>query len=213
MREIRKPNRTGDIFDKNSKVNSLGEFKEPKKKEPLKLNEKTSLKKEVLTDSEDPGFVEVETLPLPFSVGISVPNKDNIFKQSRRIQKSPEHSSNLPNTPEVSRVFQNYPDDSSKIQNIPDVSRTIQKGEGFPLNPDRMEFLLLDGHAKKLLEALIEQGAQKGPIIVSSHDLSAKTGQSLSHLSDTIIRLKKKGYLKVKKSYGKGIFEINPSVF
>ena len=162
MREIRKPNRTGDIFDKKAQVNALGDFKEPLKGKKV--------------PEFDPEFIEIETLEMP--LGIS--------EHTRTSQKKSE-----------------------------DI-RTTQKfshGESFSLSPDRIDFLLLDGHGKKLLEVLIDHGAGEKPMLIKSDELKLKTGQSTNHLSDTIIRLEKKGYIKVKKSYGKGIFEVNPTIF
>jgi hypothetical protein len=226
MREIRKPNRTGDIFDKNSKVNSLGEFKEPKKKDPLNLKENTPLKKEVLTDSDDSEFVEVENLPLPFSAGNSLPSNDEILKQSKISKNISEDTRRTQKTSEITRTSQTISEEPRRYQNSPEDIRTSRKtsedvrrpqnhskGESYPLSPDRMDFLLLDGHGKRLLEVLIEYGAGEKPVLIKSDELKAKTGQSTNHLSDTIIRLEKKGYLRVKKSYGKGIFEVNPSIF
>ena len=192
MREIRKPNRTGDIFDKKANVNALGDFKEPLKGKKV--------------PEFDPEFIEIETLEMPLGISEHTRTTQKISENVRTTQKNPEDTRKPQTISELTRTSQ------KKSEDI----RTTQKfshGESFSLSPDRMDFLLLDGHGKKLLEVLIDHGAGEKPMLIKSDELKLKTGQSTNHLSDTIIRLEKKGYIKVKKSYGKGIFEVNPTIF
>ncbi len=202
MREIRKPNRTGDIFDKKVKVNALGDFKEPLKEKKI--------------PEFDPEFIEAETLEMPLGISEHTRISQKTSEDVRTTQRMPEDTSRTQTISEHIRTPQIISEDVRTSQKTSEDIRRYQKSshdDSFPLSPDRMDFLLLDGHGKKLLEALIDHGAGEKPMLVKSDELKLKTGQSTNHLSDTIIRLEKKGYIKVKKSYGKGIFEINPSIF
>lgn len=83
----------------------------------------------------------------------------------------------------------------------------------FPKNPSRLDYTALRGDNKMMLNLIIEHINDESPYwIVGTEELTRKCFMNESTLKTVIQRLKKKGFINVKRGVGERLFTVNPSI-
>jgi len=83
----------------------------------------------------------------------------------------------------------------------------------FAANPSRLDYTALRGDNKEMLNLVIEHITDEVPFwMVGTEELSRKCLMNESTLKTVIQRLKKKGFINVKRGVGERLFTINPSI-
>lgn len=91
----------------------------------------------------------------------------------------------------------------------------IQKVSSVPFlkNPSRLDYTALRGDNKVMLNLIIEHITDELPYwMVGTEELSRKSLMNESTLKTVIQRLKKKGFINVKRGVGERLITVNPSI-
>lgn len=83
----------------------------------------------------------------------------------------------------------------------------------FTANPSRLDYTALRGDNKVMLNLIIEHITDESPYwMVGTEELSRKCLMNESTLKTVIQRLKKKGFINVKRGVGERLFTVNPTI-
>jgi hypothetical protein len=83
----------------------------------------------------------------------------------------------------------------------------------FTKNPLPIEFALLGGKGKDIIEYILLKSNNTGDEVpIRSSDIVENMRVSRDHVSDTIVRLYKKGYIRYTAHYGFRVLAVNPSI-
>ena len=83
----------------------------------------------------------------------------------------------------------------------------------FQENPSRLDYTALRGDNKVMLNLIIEHVTDEAPYwIVGTEELTRKCSMNESTLKTVIQRLKKKGFINVKRGVGERLFTVNPTI-
>jgi hypothetical protein len=83
----------------------------------------------------------------------------------------------------------------------------------FTKNPLPIEFALLGGKGKDIIEYILLKSKNTGDEVpIRSSDIVENMRVSRDHVSDTIVRLYKKGYIRYTAHYGFRVLAVNPSI-
>ena len=83
----------------------------------------------------------------------------------------------------------------------------------FHENPSRLDYTALRGDNKVMLNLIIEHVTDEAPYwIVGTEELTRKCSMNESTLKTVIQRLKKKGFINVKRGVGERLFTVNPTI-
>jgi hypothetical protein len=161
----------------------------------------------------DPQFIEYPTLEMPLVISES--SEHPSISATLGNPTKPSATSNNPSKP--LDTPNNLTKPLATLSNPATPSATLVNTginePSFPFNPDNMEFLMLEGHGKKLMKVLIECGARNGPIMLGGLETRLKVGISSGHLASLIFKLTCRGFIKTRGFYRKRVFEVNPSIF
>lgn len=107
--------------------------------------------------------------------------------------------------------------EKTRRRRVEDIKCTqgIQKisSVSFTENPSRLDYTALRGDNKVMLNLIIEHITDEFPYwMVGTDELSRKSLMNESTLKTVIQRLKKKGFINVKRGVGERLITVNPSI-
>ena len=107
--------------------------------------------------------------------------------------------------------------EKTRRRRVEDIKCTqgIQKinSVSFSGNPSRLDYTALRGDNKVMLNLIIEHITDELPYwMVGTEELSRKSLMNESTLKTVIQRLKKKGFINVKRGVGERLITVNPSI-
>lgn len=140
-------------------------------------------------------------------IGLKTKPKTSVEKAEKRWEKVEEKTEKILKV-NIEKTRRRRIEDIKCTQSIQKISSV-----SFPATPSRLDYMALRGDNKVMLNLIIEHITDETPYwLVGTEELSRKSLMNEATLKTVLQRLKKKGFINVKRGVGERLFTVNPSI-